>query len=254
MGPGRWGSRGDVKLGVPVKYGDINNTSLLIEIAKEKGEYTPELSFGTHFFQDLVEAEIKYLPLYPDESENTFNENLLLNQKNQLSNILKNYNNYKHVVRVIKTSDVYGGDSLSVIMDGEAGEALAYLKPPDHWNWRMQKVEEIAEKLDSELYGIESLYLIGSTKEGTAGPASDIDLIVHFKGTEEQKEKLMTWLNKYGKKLEEENKERTGLKTDSILDVHIITDEDIKKKNSWATHITSPYKSVKKIPLKQENN
>ncbi len=254
MGPGRWGSRGDIKLGVPVKYGDINNTSLLVEIAKEKGEYTPELSFGTHFFQDLVEAEIKYLPLYPDESENTFNESLLLHQENQLSHILKNYQNYEHVVRVIKTSDVYSGNSLSVIMDGEAGEALAYLKSPDHWSWRMQKVEEIAEKLDSEVHGVESLYLIGSTKEGTAGPASDIDLLVHFKGTEEQKEKLMAWLDKYGKKLDEENKERTGLKTDGLLDVHIITDEDIKKKDSWATHITSPYMSVKKIPLKKENN
>jgi predicted nucleotidyltransferase len=254
MGPGRWGSRGDIKLGVPVKYGDINNTSLLVEIAKEKGEYTPELSFGTHFFQDLVEAEIKYLPLYPDESENTFNESLLLHQENQLSHILKNYQNYEHVVQVIKTSDVYSGDSLSVIMDGEAGEALAYLKSPDHWSWRMQKVEEIAETFDAEIYGVESLYLIGSTKEGTAGPASDIDLLVHFKGTEEQKDKLLAWFNKYGKKLDEENKERTGLKTHNLLDVHIITDEDIKKKDSWATHITSPYKSVKKIPLKKEND
>ena len=118
----------------------------------------------------------------------------------------------------------------------------------------MQKVEQIAETLDSEVYGVESLYLIGSTKEGTAGPASDIDLLVHFKGTEEQKEKLMAWFNKYGKKLDEENKERTGLKTDGLLDIHIITNEDIKKKDSWATHITSPYMSVKKIPLKKENN
>ncbi len=252
MGPGRWGSRGDIKLGVPVKYGDINNTSLLVEIAKEKGEYTPELSFGTHFFQDMVESEIKYLPLYPDESKNIFNESLLLNQENQLSDILKTCQNYEHVVRVIKTSDVIPGGTLSVIMDGEAGEALGYLKPPDHWSWRMQKVEEIAETLDPKLYGIESLYLIGSTKEGTAGPASDIDLLVHFKGTEEQKEKLLAWFEKYGKKLDEENKERTGLKTGGLLDVHIITNEDIKKKDSWATHITSPYMSVKKIPLKKE--
>ncbi len=254
MGPGRWGSRGDIKLGVPVKYGDINNTSLLVEIAKEKGDYTPELSFGTHFFQDLVEAEIRYLPLYPDQSKNIFNESLLLHQENQLSHILKNYQSYEHVVRVIKTSDVISGGSLSVIMDGEAGEALAYLKPPDHWSWRMQKVEEIAETLDSELYGVESLYLIGSTKEGTAGPASDIDLLVHFKGTEEQKEKLLAWFDEYGKKLDEENKQRTGLKTGSLLDVHMITDEDIKKRDSWATHITSPYMSVKKIPLKNKNN
>jgi len=137
-------------------------------------------------------------------------------------------------------------------MDGEACEALAYLKPPDHWNWRMRKVEEIAEKLDSDFYGVESLYLIGSTKDGTAGPASDIDLLVHFNGTEEQKEKLISWLEKFGKKIDEENKERTGIKTGDLLDVHIITDEDIKKKESWATHITSPYMSVKKIPLNKE--
>jgi len=253
IGPGRWGSRGDIKLGVPVKYGDINNTSLLIEIAKEKGKYTPELSFGTHFFQDLVEAEIKYLPLYPDQTKNTFNEDLLLFQENHLYPLLNNHKKFEKVVRVIKTSDIYSGDSLSVIMDGESGDAVAYFKSPDHWSWRMQKVEEIAEKLDSEIYGVESLYLIGSTKEGTAGPASDIDLIVHFKGTEEQKDKLLAWFNKFSKKLDEENKERTGLKTEGILDVHIITDEDIKKKDSWATHITSPYLSVKKIPLKKEN-
>jgi len=139
-------------------------------------------------------------------------------------------------------------------MDGEVGEALAYLKSPDHWSWRMQKVEEIAEKLDSEIYGVESLYLIGSTKEGTAGPASDIDLIAHFNGTEEQKDKLIAWFKKFSKKLDEENEERTGLKTEDLLDVHIITDEDIKKKDSWATHITSPYMSVKKISLKKEND
>ena len=139
-------------------------------------------------------------------------------------------------------------------MDGEACEALAYLKSPDHWSWRMQKVEEIAESLDPDLYKVESLYLIGSTKEGTAGPASDIDLLIHFKGNEEQKENLIAWFNRYDKKIEEENRQRTGIKTDGLLDIHIITDEDIKKKDSWSTHITSPYMSVKKIPLKKKNN
>jgi len=75
--------------------------------------------------------------------------------------------------------------------------------------------------------------------------------LVHFKGTEEQKEKLLAWFDNYGKKLDEENQERTGIKTSNLLDVHIITDEDIRKKDSWATHITSPYMSVKKIPLKK---
>ncbi len=252
MGPGRWGSRGDIKLGVPVKYGDINNTSMLVEIAKEKGEYTPELSFGTHFFQDLVEAEIRYLPLYPNQPKSIFNEDILLDAENHLSSLLPAYKTFKNVVKVIKTSDLEESSTLSVIMDGEAGEALAFLKPPDHWSWRMQKVEEIAEALDPEIYGIESIYLIGSTKDGSAGPASDIDLLVHFKGTEEQREKLQAWFEEWGKKIDEENKQRTGIATGDLLDVHIITDEDIKKKTSWASHITSPYMSVKKINLKKE--
>ena len=67
MGPGRWGSRGDIKLGVSVTYADINNTAMLIEIARRSGGYVPDVSFGTHFFQDLVEAGIGYLPLYPDD-------------------------------------------------------------------------------------------------------------------------------------------------------------------------------------------
>ena len=252
MGPGRWGSRGDIKLGVPVKYGDINNTSLLVEIAREKGEYTPELSFGTHFFQDLVEAEIRYLPLYPDQPKNIFNEKILLDSENHLLSIISSNKKYKNVVKVIKTSDIISASTLSIIMDGDAGEALAYLKLPDHWSWRMKKVEEISELLDPKLYGIESIYLIGSTKDGSAGPGSDIDLLVHFRGNEEQKDKLMAWFEEYGRKIAEENKQRTGIETSGLLDVHLITDEDIKKKTSWASHVTSPYMSVKKIEFKKK--
>ncbi len=73
IGPGRWGSKGDIKLGVPVGYSDINNTAMLLEEAFERDNYIPELSFGTHFFQDLVEADIKYLPLYPGSDDTFFN-------------------------------------------------------------------------------------------------------------------------------------------------------------------------------------
>ena len=60
--------------GVQVTYADINNTAALIEIARQRSSYVPELSFGTHFFQDLVEANIRYLPLYPDDRDVLFNE------------------------------------------------------------------------------------------------------------------------------------------------------------------------------------
>lgn len=257
MGPGRWGSRGDIKLGVPVQYGDINNSSLLVEVAKEKGDYIPELSFGTHFFQDLVEADIKYLPLYPDQPDVLFNESLLLDATNHLDKIVKNDDKemgekMNDVVRVIRVDEIIDGGSLSVIMDGEVGDALAFLKPPDHWSWRMKKTHEIAAALDPYVYNVKALYVVGSTKNGSAGPASDIDLIVHFNGNEEQKEKLIDWFEKWDNRLKEENKDRTGIETDEILDVHFVTDEDIKNKTPWATHIASKYESARKIPLKQQ--
>ena len=63
IGPGRWGSRGDIKLGVSVTYSDISNTAALIEVAQKRGDYIPDLSFGTHFFQDLVESSIEIYKL-----------------------------------------------------------------------------------------------------------------------------------------------------------------------------------------------
>ena len=91
IGPGRWGSRGDIKLGVPVTYSDINNSAMLIEVARQKGNYLPDLSFGTHFFQDLVEASIRYLPLYPDDPEITFKESFLRRSQSVLDELLPEF-------------------------------------------------------------------------------------------------------------------------------------------------------------------
>ena len=55
MGPGRWGSS-NIDLGVNVSYADINNTSVLVEIAREEAGHVPEVSLRAHFFLDLVEA------------------------------------------------------------------------------------------------------------------------------------------------------------------------------------------------------
>ncbi len=254
MGPGRWGSRGDIKLGVPVKYREIHNTALLAEVAKERGGYEPELSFGTHFFQDLVESNIKYLPLYPEEDENIWREEMFFRSENKLTDFLNEYEDFEEVVRVIDVGDISKGGTLTVTMDGEANEALAYLEPSDHWEWRMKKVKQMARQLDPEIYGVEDLYVVGSTKEATAGPESDIDLIVHFNGTEEQKDKLENWFERWDQRLIQENEKRIGKRTDGILDVHYVTDEDIEKKTSWASHITSRYKSARKIPIDQSTD
>jgi pyruvate, water dikinase len=126
MGPGRWGSR-DLRMGIHVTYSDIDNTRMLIEIARKQGGYTPDVSFGSHFFQDLVESDIAYLALFPDEDESRFNEALLHDSPNALATLLPEAAIYASVVRVIHVPAVSGGAMLQVEMDEDSQQALGYL-------------------------------------------------------------------------------------------------------------------------------
>jgi hypothetical protein len=83
LGPGRWGSS-NLRLGVPVKYWEINNFKLLGEVARSLNGAVPELSFGTHFFQDLVESGIYCVPIYPENEGAAFNEKFLHEEPNRL--------------------------------------------------------------------------------------------------------------------------------------------------------------------------
>jgi pyruvate, water dikinase len=131
MGPGRWGSRGDIKMGVNVTYSDINNSVMLIEIARRKNGFIPDPSFGTHFFQDLVEASIRYLPLYPDDPGVIFNEDFLKTQENQLASLLPDFARLSEVLKVIDVASVSGGRLLQIYMNAEADEAVAVLTQPN---------------------------------------------------------------------------------------------------------------------------
>ena len=257
MGPGRWGSRGDIKLGVSITYSDINNTAMLIEIARKKNEYVPDVSFGTHFFQDLVETNIKYLPLYPDERGNLFNEDFLTSSPNIFSQLLPELASLEKVIKVIDIPSVYKEYDLTVYMNSDQEKAVAVIekqkdsinldiKPGKqsttidkdvHWQWRLQSVEKLASKLDSERFGIVGFYVFGSTKNATARAESDIDILIHFRGTESQRKSLLLWLEGWSLSLAQINYARTGHKTEGILDIHIVTDEDIAKRDSFAIKI-----------------
>jgi len=128
IGPGRWGSRGDVKLGVRVDYADINHARMLLEVARRKGDYVPDVSFGTHFFQDLLEADIGYLPLYPDDPGIDFNEEFLLGSPNSLAELLPARADLSDVVRVVHVPAVARDRRLEIIMDADQGRALAFLR------------------------------------------------------------------------------------------------------------------------------
>jgi hypothetical protein len=71
-GPGRWGSRNPA-LGVPVQYADLCHCGCLVEVSLPKSDFTPELSYGTHFFLDMDGDGILYLPVFGGQKGNVCN-------------------------------------------------------------------------------------------------------------------------------------------------------------------------------------
>lgn len=271
IGPGRWGSRGDIKLGVNVTYADINNTAVLVEVARKKGNYVPELSFGTHFFQDLVESDIRYIPLYPDEDDCVLDELLLRRSPNLLPDIAPEFKRLQEVVHVVEIGRVKENRILRILMNAELDEAVGIFDYPHldssaspapadmlelahneaHWQWRLRMAEQIAADLDADRFGVKALYIFGSVKNASAGPGSDIDLLVHDGGEGPKRDQLALWFEGWSLSLAEMNYLRTGFKSEGLLDLHYVTDEDIARRTSFAAKIGAVTDAARPLVLRQ---
>jgi len=267
MGPGRWGSRGDIKLGVNVTYSDINNTAVLIEIARKKGNYTPDLSFGTHFFQDLVEASIRYLPLYPDDDNILFNESFLSKSPNSLYTLLPSYSNFSNVIHVIDVTATTDGNVLRILMNADLNKAVGVLGRPhtsgspdtgiehieqcksDPWQWRSDMAEKLALQLDTARFGVKNLFLLGSTATTLAQEGSDIDILINFNGTSSQLKALKLWLEGWSLCLDEMNYIKTGYKAGGLLDVHFVDDSDLEDKGKLAEKLNINIDNMKELEI-----
>jgi hypothetical protein len=103
IGPGRWGTT-TPSLGVPVQFGEINNVSVLCEIAEMHEHLIPDVSLGTHFFNDLVELDMLYMAIYPARSDNFINRDFLQTYHNQLEKLIPEESKWCDAVRVIDLS------------------------------------------------------------------------------------------------------------------------------------------------------
>ncbi|MCX7737346.1 MAG: pyruvate, phosphate dikinase [Candidatus Kapabacteria bacterium] len=272
IGPGRWGSRGDITLGVRVTYADINNTAMLIEVAKQKGNYTPDLSFGTHFFQDLVESNIRYLPIYPDENGVIFRESFFLENHNLLPELLPEFEYLKNVIKVINVPASTKGLILKVLMNADSDEAMAFIAEPslkifyntsnvseinenssEHWQIRTKMAEKLASELDPDYFGVKAVYLFGTTYNQTATFNSDIDLLIDFVGSEEQKKLLNVWLDAWDSALKDVIYELTGTKIHKLLDIYYFSSATVDKEDYFA-QLSNPEKKLsKKLKLAESN-
>jgi hypothetical protein len=99
LGPGRWGTS-TPSLGIPVRFSEINRMAVLVELAFPHGGFMPELSYGTHFFHDLVEEEIFYLALFPENPNCRFNRDWFDSLPNALEDFLPEAGKYQETIKV----------------------------------------------------------------------------------------------------------------------------------------------------------
>ncbi len=124
LGPGRWGSS-DAMQGVPVSYADIFNARALVELAGKKGGYSSEPSYGTHFFQDLVETKIYPLAISQEEPGDSLNLEFICQAADQMPGLFPEQTPASRCIKVIHIPAERPGCCLEIAMDGK--QAIGYL-------------------------------------------------------------------------------------------------------------------------------
>lgn len=131
VGPGRWGTS-TPDLGVHVSYSDIFHARSLIELAGEAVGASPEPSFGTHFFQDLMEAKIYPLAVFLDDTDTIFNRDFFYITPNRVLNFISVENpRVLSALRLIAVDDYRPNHHIDLIMDGHKSRAVAFLVSED---------------------------------------------------------------------------------------------------------------------------
>lgn len=117
--PGRLGTSSP-ELGVPVSFAEISNMKIACEVAYQGAGYMPELSFGSHFFQDLVETDIFYAAIFEDETTLVYNPDFFEKDKNILRDIVHADEELKDIIKVYAIEN----RGISLISDVLSGKTV----------------------------------------------------------------------------------------------------------------------------------
>jgi len=128
LGPGRWATTTPA-LGVPVSFAEINRARVVCEIAAMHEGLVPDVSLGTHFFNDLVEMDMLYLAIYPEHADSLLNDELLRALPSCLTSLQPAARKWQDAVRVVRT----GGDtpSMTLNVDALTQQGILYFGEPE---------------------------------------------------------------------------------------------------------------------------
>ncbi len=100
VGPGRWGTS-TPSLGVPATFADLRAVSIMVELAKMHEGLVPEVSLGTHFFNDIIENDMLYVAVFPDREGNAFDEGWLRSFPNRLAELAPAEARWEGVIHLV---------------------------------------------------------------------------------------------------------------------------------------------------------
>ena len=122
--PGRIGTSSP-ELGIPVVFADISYFSAILEESYSEVGYMPELSFGSHMFQDLVEAEIYYGALFENDKKIEFNKEMVFDYPNILHEINPNLGD--EIYGMVQVID-FNGSNAELYHDMNKDETMCIFK------------------------------------------------------------------------------------------------------------------------------
>jgi len=129
IGPGRWGTT-TPSLGVPVTFAEIDTVGALCEVVAMRDDLVPDVSLGTHFFNELVELDVLYLALFPDRKGNRLNRQFFLERPNHLTRLVPDATPWADVIRVVRASgDAAGAVKLNA--NSLDQRVVCYVAPAD---------------------------------------------------------------------------------------------------------------------------
>ena len=101
--PGRVGTTSP-ELGVPTSFADISAFEIICETEETKAGYNPELSYGSHIFQDLVEAEILYTAVFNNAKTIHFHPDKL----QRCPDVISDFDGTENLSDIVHVYDVSG--------------------------------------------------------------------------------------------------------------------------------------------------
>ena len=113
------------ELGVPVSFAQISGFRGICEVSDSRAGYMPELSYGSHMFQDMVETGIFYCALWGDDRTEYYNEELFAGLEDLFPKICPDRKVLSGMFRVMEPEDLWYWNN------EQTGETLCGLLRPE---------------------------------------------------------------------------------------------------------------------------